>query len=177
MSVASGFMNDIPPGTNATAHRRARRRPGENRERLIQAGIVSFAAEGYHRTSTTVIASLANVPQPHVYASFRTKQQLFLACASAVSSALVSAESLPSAESDGLPSAPTVQSPIPSSVLAAFMLQWIAVSNDERLQPELGILLAALQRNIGRRRLLALISSRICTVLDHMDDDTSPPAA
>lgn len=60
--------------------RRARRRPGENRARLLEAGLVEFGLFGYHGTSTAAIAARAEVPQPHVYTSFRTKQELFLAC-------------------------------------------------------------------------------------------------
>ncbi|MCW2287719.1 TetR family transcriptional regulator [Leucobacter luti] len=60
--------------------RRARRRPGENRERLIEAGLTEFGLSGYHGTSTARIAARAGVPQPHVYANFRTKQELFFAC-------------------------------------------------------------------------------------------------
>lgn len=67
-------------GDAARGHRRPRRRPGENRERLIEAGIHVFGANGYHGASTAAIAALADVPQPHVYASFSTKQELFLTC-------------------------------------------------------------------------------------------------
>ncbi|QIM16485.1 helix-turn-helix transcriptional regulator [Leucobacter insecticola] len=60
--------------------RRPRRKPGENRELLIEAGIHEFGRVGYHGASTSAIARIAGVPQPHVYASFHTKQDLFLAC-------------------------------------------------------------------------------------------------
>lgn len=60
--------------------RRRRRRPGENRERLIDAGLLEFGRLGYHGAATGAIAARAGVPQPHVYASFRTKRELFLAC-------------------------------------------------------------------------------------------------
>lgn len=62
------------------SERRTRRRPGENRERLQEAGLIEFGLFGYHGTSTGRIAARAEVPQPHVYANFRTKQDLFLAC-------------------------------------------------------------------------------------------------
>ncbi|WP_140393402.1 TetR/AcrR family transcriptional regulator [Leucobacter sp. 7(1)] len=61
---------------------RSRRRPGENREHLIEAGLHEFGLSGYHGTSTARIAARAGVPQPHVYANFRTKHELFLACVS-----------------------------------------------------------------------------------------------
>lgn len=60
--------------------RRPRRKPGENRELLLEAGLVEFGLLGYHGASTAAIATRADVPQPHVYTSFRTKQELFLAC-------------------------------------------------------------------------------------------------
>jgi AcrR family transcriptional regulator len=60
--------------------RRPRRRPGENRERLILSGLHCFGIYGFHAASTAEIARLAGVPQPHVYANFTTKQTLFLAC-------------------------------------------------------------------------------------------------
>lgn len=65
--------------------RRARRKPGENRERLIEAGLIEFGLFGFHGASTARIAARAGVPQPHVYAQFATKQDLFLAvCAIAI---------------------------------------------------------------------------------------------
>ncbi|MFD5600714.1 TetR/AcrR family transcriptional regulator [Leucobacter sp. NPDC058333] len=65
--------------------RRARRKPGENRERLIEAGLIEFGLFGFHGASTARIAARAGVPQPHVYAHFATKQDLFLAvCAIAI---------------------------------------------------------------------------------------------
>ncbi|GAA1631523.1 hypothetical protein GCM10009805_27720 [Leucobacter chromiireducens subsp. solipictus] len=63
--------------------RRSRRRPGENREYLIEAGLEEFGLSGYHGTSTARIAARAQVPQPHVYTNFRTKRELFLACVDA----------------------------------------------------------------------------------------------
>lgn len=61
---------------------RSRRKPGENRERLLEAGLIEFGLFGYSGTSTASIAARAEVPQPHVYASFSAKRELFLACAS-----------------------------------------------------------------------------------------------
>lgn len=60
--------------------RRPRRKPGENRELLLEAGLIEFGLFGYHGASTAAIARRADVPQPHVYTSFRTKQELFFAC-------------------------------------------------------------------------------------------------
>lgn len=64
----------------STTQRRPRRKPGENRERLLEAGLIEFGLFGYHGASTSAIAARAGVPQPHVYASFATKRELFLAC-------------------------------------------------------------------------------------------------
>lgn len=60
--------------------RRARRKPGENRERLLQAGLHEFGLYGYQGASTARIAARADVPQPHVYANFSGKAELFIAC-------------------------------------------------------------------------------------------------
>ncbi len=72
--------------------RRIRRRPGENRERLQEAGLIEFGLFGFHGTSTGRIAARASVPQPHVYANFRTKQELFLACVSRAVASIVELE-------------------------------------------------------------------------------------
>lgn len=64
----------------STGARRPRRRPGENRERLVVAATSVFASFGYHGASTVSIAALADVPQPHVYTNFSTKLELFLSC-------------------------------------------------------------------------------------------------
>ncbi|MBP1325346.1 AcrR family transcriptional regulator [Leucobacter exalbidus] len=60
--------------------RRARRKPGENRARLVQAGLHEFGLYGYQGASTARIAARAEVPQPHVYTNFTGKPELFLAC-------------------------------------------------------------------------------------------------
>lgn len=60
--------------------RRARRKPGENRARLVQAGLYEFGLYGYQGTSTARIAARAGVPQPHVYANFSGKPDLFHVC-------------------------------------------------------------------------------------------------
>lgn len=73
--------------------KRRRRKPGENRERLLEAGTREFGTHGYHGASTSAIGALAGVPQPHLYANFRTKKDLFLACASRSVEHLIYAES------------------------------------------------------------------------------------
>ncbi|WP_053352998.1 TetR/AcrR family transcriptional regulator [Leucobacter musarum] len=68
--------------------RRARRKPGENRQRLREAGLIEFGLFGFQGASTAGIAARADVPQPHVYASFATKQALFLECCTLASQIL-----------------------------------------------------------------------------------------
>ena len=60
--------------------RRARRRPGENRARLIEAGIIAFGGRGFDGTATSEVARIAEVPQPHVYQHFPSKSALFIEC-------------------------------------------------------------------------------------------------
>lgn len=64
----------------ADPHRRPRRRAGENRQRLREAGLIEFGLFGYYGTATARIAARADVPQPHLYVSYATKRELFLAC-------------------------------------------------------------------------------------------------
>lgn len=77
---------------------RPRRRPGENRERLIEAGLIEFGLFGYHGASTAGIAARAEVPQPHVYASFPSKGALFLAVVRRVAERLAERLAEPTAE-------------------------------------------------------------------------------
>lgn len=72
------------PARTLTTQRRQRRKQGENRERLLTAGIAEFGAFGYFGASTSSIAKRAGVSQPHVYSNFNTKLDLFLACAERV---------------------------------------------------------------------------------------------
>jgi AcrR family transcriptional regulator len=57
----------------------SRRSADERREHVIDAAIVTFAAEGYHGASTTDIARRAGISQPYIYALFENKHALFLA--------------------------------------------------------------------------------------------------
>lgn len=70
-------MNSSSDGVDP---RTRRRRPGENRARLVEAGIVEFGLLGYLGASTSSIARRAGVPQPHLYTSFATKAALFSTC-------------------------------------------------------------------------------------------------
>lgn len=76
------------PANERSRPRRRRRKPGENRERLLAAGLIEFGARGLRGTATSHIAERADVPQPHIYSSFSTKQELFLACLSRAVDAL-----------------------------------------------------------------------------------------
>jgi AcrR family transcriptional regulator len=51
----------------------------ERREQLVAAAVTEFAANGFHATSTTTIATRAGISQPYVYALFPSKRDLFLA--------------------------------------------------------------------------------------------------
>lgn len=51
----------------------------ERRQHVIEAAIETFAAEGYHGASTTMIARRAGISQPYIYALFENKHALFLA--------------------------------------------------------------------------------------------------
>lgn len=127
--------------------RRTRRRPGENRERLVEAGIAVFGSHGYHGASTASIAALAGVPQPHVYANFQTKQELFLECARRVSAHLGQCF-----HGGGLRGAayPTIH--------PAFLLQCFAAYQEELLQPELREVLVELTDALGIDAVMALVA-------------------
>ena len=116
-----------------TPPRRPRRKPGENRERLLEAGLVEFGLFGYHGASTAAIAARAEVPQPHVYASFATKQELFVACCTRALTARSDREA---------PSADVPQrSPAPARVRSRLVLQAFAASRDPQLSEALAPLL------------------------------------
>src|SRR3954465_2356779 len=56
-----------------------RRSADQGPEHVIDAAIETFAAEGYHGASTTMIARRAGISQPYIYALFKNKHELFLA--------------------------------------------------------------------------------------------------
>lgn len=126
------------------AERRPRRRPGENRERLLQAGISAFGLYGYQGASTSDIAARAGVPQPHVYTNFRTKQELFLACVSRAAELL--GEAGPDGDGDG------------DEQAARLMLQAVAALGTEgSLGGELGERLTVLRASIGEQAFESLL--------------------
>lgn len=129
--------------------RRARRRPGENRERLIEAGLTEFGLSGYHGTTTGRIAARAGVPQPHVYANFRTKQELFLACLESVLSA-------PS------PITPAV---VFSDQAARMLFQAVAGATVAELRAPISTQLTELRHAIGEPGFAALLAQGAATLL------------
>ena len=107
--------------------RRPRRRPGENRERLLEAGLIEFGLFGYHGASTSAIAARADVPQPHLYASFATKRDLFLSCCAR-------AFAVPA---DDARDGKTGRTTVPHTDRDRLLLQAVAVARDPQLQEAL----------------------------------------
>jgi AcrR family transcriptional regulator len=52
----------------------------QRREQVLQAAIHEFAVYGFHGATTAAIAQRAGISQPYIYALFRDKKNLFLAC-------------------------------------------------------------------------------------------------
>jgi AcrR family transcriptional regulator len=129
--------------------RRARRRPGENRKRLLEAGLIEFGLFGFHGASTAGIAARAGVPQPHVYASFATKQELVLACVE-----LSCAGVRDRAGVD-----------VPRS-LQRIVLQALSAVRDPALNDALSRELGGLRSCIGEVRFAALLSAAAAGLLD-----------
>src|SRR3954468_13075448 len=59
----------------------ARKSAEERREEITEIALRHFAEGGYHGTSTEAIAREAAISQPYLFRLFRTKRELFLACA------------------------------------------------------------------------------------------------
>jgi len=125
--------------------RRPRRRPGENRERLLEAGIGEFGMRGYRGASTAAIAASAGVPQPHVYASFPAKRDLFLACAARVIDELACGGA--------------------GAASAAFLFQAVSSLNDEELRDELLPAIRDLRGEIGDVRFSGLLTKAAAAAL------------
>ncbi|QAB17930.1 TetR/AcrR family transcriptional regulator [Leucobacter muris] len=137
----------------STTHRRTRRRPGENRERLLEAGLVEFGLFGYHGASTSSIAARADVPQPHVYANFETKQQLFLACFERLGEQLS-----------------VRPSEAPSESLLRFLYQSVASSAAPGLQKPMRRPLLELRALLGEPLFDALLAAGARALLDAQPD-------
>lgn len=139
MPVSKSMSNGFSPQDVST--QRTRRKPGENRELLLEAGIFVFAEQGYHSSTTGAIAQLAGIPQPHVYANFRNKQDLFLACCRQIVTTL---------GGDGAPKTSKI-------TIAKFVVQMIAASSETKLQPTLSTHLSAIHTLMGRKSFMSLI--------------------
>lgn len=129
--------------------RRPRRRPGENREHLLEAGIREFGLSGFRGARTAAIAALAEVPQPHVYASFRTKRELFLACAARIADDADSGVLAMRADEDA----------------PQFLLQAVAALGDEEVGAELRPLLRRIRSTLGERAFDAMLQRAAAALL------------
>ena len=133
-------------GRSTHSPRRPRRRQGENRERLLDAGIIEFASKGYYGSSTAAIATRADVPQPHVYANFRTKQELFLACAARVHDSVID---------PGI--AGKSHSSSQDEQIARFVYQLVALLEDPSLGQQVRKIAHYLRGALGEQRFDALL--------------------
>src|SRR4051794_23130990 len=70
---------DAASSTRSTAP--TRRSAADRREEILAIALRQFAEGGYRGTSTEAIAREAGIPQPYLFRLFRTKRELFLACA------------------------------------------------------------------------------------------------
>lgn len=134
--------------------KRARRATGENRARLISAAISEFGSKGFHGASTADIGKVADVPQPHVYANFKSKLDLFEAC-------LVSVDEGLRHENDAFQGElATEQTDL---TLSRFLFQAIA-SVESLPDSDLAIPLAKLRDDLGDRfnRLILRAASSYC---------------
>jgi AcrR family transcriptional regulator len=52
----------------------------DRREQVLEAAVHEFAEHGYHGARTAAIAERAGISQPYIYALFKDKKTLFLAC-------------------------------------------------------------------------------------------------
>ena len=127
--------------------RRPRRKPGENRARLLKAGLIEFGLFGYHGTSTASVAARAEVPQPHVYANFETKQTLFLAC---VHEAIICVKDAHTGHLD----AQRCESSVGAEAL---VFQAVAAARDQTLEPQISALLQTLRTDLGEHAVNDLL--------------------
>ncbi|WP_449283303.1 TetR/AcrR family transcriptional regulator [Leucobacter sp.] len=133
--------------------RRARRRPGENRKRLLEAGLIEFGLFGFSAASTSGIAARAEIPQPHLYASFTTKQELFLACVERLEEELSESQ-------------PAAHSATPRDVLLRFLYQAVAAAHDPGMHDALLPRLSLLRASLGESRFEALVAAGARALID-----------
>ncbi|MBS3181337.1 TetR family transcriptional regulator [Leucobacter manosquensis] len=148
--------------------RRARRKPGENRERLIEAGLTEFGLFGFHGASTAAIAARAGVPQPHVYANFPNKHALFVeTCAAAAH--IVRTHPDDSAATDQLQlhgSEPLTSGDSRTSAQRA-VLQAISAVAIPELRDDLLSLLVPLRNGLGMERFVRDYGLASTSLIDH----------
>ena len=142
--------------------RRPRRKPGENRERLVKAGLIEFGLHGYHGASTSAIAARAGVPQPHLYASFDTKLALFLACAEL---AVEDAAGAPALTSRDQPSVAAPAVLVDPDERALFILQLVSAAASPDAPPRLTQLLSHLAEASGPTGLAPWLERSAAAVL------------
>ncbi|WP_053385842.1 TetR/AcrR family transcriptional regulator [Leucobacter japonicus] len=169
--------------------RRARRKPGENRQRLREAGLIEFGLFGFHGASTAGIAARADVPQPHVYASFATKQALFLECCTLASQILTepvvpspAVEHVDVSGQDGerprdSPQAHFGAKDVVSNITAPAALQCVlqafAALGVAELRDPLARILAELRERLGSAWMIARFGSVVIESLDRALCDIS----
>lgn len=129
--------------------RRPRRKPGENRELLLEAGLIEFGLLGFHGASTAAIAARADVPQPNVYANFSTKQELFLACVERAASEVQARAGV------GVP-----------ATMQRMVLQAVTAAHDPQLGVQLLDALDELRSEVSAERFDALLSAAGHSMLD-----------
>ncbi|WP_165384162.1 TetR family transcriptional regulator [Leucobacter triazinivorans] len=132
--------------------RRARRPPGENRSRLLEAGLIEFGLFGFSAASTSAIAARAEMSQPHLYASFATKRDLFLACFAFVLDELRE----PVSERDQAHRA----------TLLRFLVQCVASSHVPGMREPLTAGLLELGSSLGESRFAALLAEGSHALID-----------
>ena len=142
----------------------------------MEAGLVEFGLFGFHGAGTAAIATRAGVPQPHLYASFRAKGDLFLACAERAAERAVGAGARRSAATadggaasgDGAASGGEISiarassgaaSGGPDSDAALMLLQALATARDPDLGPPIAELLRGVRDALGEAGLDALLGS------------------
>lgn len=103
---------------------------------------MEFGLFGYHGAATAAIARRADVPQPHIYANFSTKQELFLACAE-----VARAEALEQGAADVAAST------------CRMLYQAVAALQEPTLHARLSSDLTELRARIGRHRFAALLAA------------------
>lgn len=109
----------------------------------MEAGLIEFGLFGFHGASTKAIAERAGVPQPHVYANFSTKQELFLACVDGALAQLVDAGHAPSFR--------------PDAQQARLVVQAVASSRDPDMGDRLRTMLSAVERELGSESFAAVL--------------------